>query len=208
MILAECGHEVGSVSQLHEVKMKAVNPDDTPTVDAKVLCPECYDYVIHSGLALRSRKEEYEWLYPANEDLLSMAKRLSISHTDPEVMEFASLVIQHMTTNSQGNVTCYIDTANDFTLHINGSNITGVGKIRFVDVEEAIEQLTLAKIVWVRPVSVYLPDGESICDDSMFSFFIRRCKEAAASISDGKPYHVLSDGQYRLTVNFEKVANV
>lgn len=203
-----CGHIVHSIDDLFDLQIKGYDDSGKPCIIYGCYCKHCADVHVSTGMIISCKREEEEWMSSSSRtptDVYSLASDYSRSD-DPVLRDFAKMVCKYIesSVSKTAKVSVKIDTDNAFTVSLNDDiNITGVGKVEYDSIEDAILALNSAKITWVRPFKAHTPDGLYEVDETdyeHYSFFIQYCQTAALSLLDnGIPYSKI-DGPYSLNV--------
>lgn len=208
-IIASCGHHVESVDVLFDLQVKGHDAYGNPCMTFGVYCKECADNLEQNNQIIYNRYDEQEWLMSEAQqeqpDLYTLAKDLA-KCPDVFIAAFAKRVCDFISQHSTHQVTIMVDTNSAFTLLLGDSTITGIGKVEFPSVDDALMALNSAKIVWVRPIKAHTPDGLYLVNEDDYDhcyFFIHHCQTAALSLLDGTPSFDKVDGSYSLSVLVE-----
>lgn len=213
-IIASCGHEVRDIDDLFDLQLKEYHRDNTPCITYGVYCESCAIQKEEDGCVIHNKKEECDWLEMPHDAILSKSslheRAIAFSENKDipaELASFASDVRKYLEISSDFMlISIKIDTCNEFTLSIGDSAVTGIGKVQFVSISDAILALNSARITWVRPLKIYTPDGlyqVSEEDTDNYLFFIRFCHDAALALNDGEKEFHKTDGTYSLSVSIE-----
>ncbi len=196
-ITTTCGHVVRSIDDVFDLQVKGYDEVGNRIVSYECCCHQCANEKELGGEIIHNQHEEYEWVNGISDDpqntLIDYAKRL-ISHSDKDVASFASRVYTLLEHNNNDHklVVARIDTNNEFTLSIKDSLITGVGKVLFGSITEAILCLNSAHVTWKKD------------NISQLESFLQYCSDAAFSIKQGNKSFVRQDSSYMLTLEVMK----
>lgn len=196
-ITTTCGHLVGSIDDVFDLQVKAYDEFGKRIVSYECCCQFCANEKELGDELIHTQQEEYEWLNGVSDDpnktLIDYAKRL-ISHDDKDVASFASRVYTLLEHNNNDHklVVVRIDTNNEFTLSIKDSLITGVGKVLFGSITEAILCLNSAHVTWKKD------------NTNQFEYFLQYCSDAANSLKKGNKSFTRQDSSYMLTLEVMK----
>lgn len=198
MLVTTCGHEVNSIDDVYDLQIKGYDSIGNRVVLYQCFCAECATEKEVNNEIIHNNNEELEWVSGISDDpcntLLDYAKRL-LTHKDKEVSTFASRVFSIIEDNHNDHklVTVRIDTNENFTLSLKDSLVTGIGKVIFGSISEAVLCLNSAHITWKR-------------DDFQIQYedFLQYCSDAATALKLGQKSFIKQDSSFMITVEVRK----
>ena len=197
-ITTTCEHIVHSIDDVYDLQIKGYNEIGDRVVLYQCFCIDCANEKIFGNEVIHNQQEEYDWINGISEDplstLLECANKLK-KYPDNEVSSFASRVSKLIESNNNDHklVVVRIDTNDDFTLSLKDSLVTGVGKIIFGSITEAILCLNSAHITWQKDKNT------NLCYT-----FLQFCNDASLSLKQGNTSFVKQDSSFMLTVEVRK----
>lgn len=206
-IVTTCGHLVDSIDSLFDLQLKGFSPSGEKCIIYGCYCAECAQKYIENGEVIENSREEYEWVSSPTKSLPPLASMATtfFNHSDGAVAEFSRQVYNDLTIQKTPvGVKVTINTASAFSVLFNDEIVvTGVGKVIFNSINDAVISLSGAKITWVRPIKSHIPNGPNLVnsnDVDHCAFFIQYCRDAAMALLQGYPTFDKQDGEYQMSV--------
>lgn len=196
-IVTNCGHVVQSIDDVFDLQIKGYDDEGKRIVVYQCFCSACADEKELNNEIIHNQQEEYEWLNGFSDDpkntLIDYAVKL-MQHPEKEVSSFAEKVHKfiELSNNDKKIVVVRVDTNDEFTLSLKDSLITGVGKVIFGSISEAIICLSSAHATWRK--------------DNIVSYdtFLQYCIDAASALRNGKTSFIKQDSSFMLTIEVKK----
>ena len=196
-IVTNCGHIVPTIDDVFDLQLKGYDHEGKRIVVYQCFCSKCADEKEINNEIIHNQQEESDWLNGISDEpkntLVDYAVKL-MHHHEKEVAFFAEKVYKfiELSNNDKKIVVVRVDTNDEFTLSLKDSLITGVGKVIFGSISEAIICLSSAHATWRK--------------DSVVSYdtFLQYCIDAASALRNGSTSFIKQDSSFMLTIEVKK----